>query len=110
MIGDDDPLMRPLPPRGSKLGEVDATARAAVDAREAVGEEELAAAAALTGITNPNAVTGSGAPAVLKDDHPHRVLPTFEHALDPKTPPPDEQDVYSKPVEQTAKTEEFTLS
>ena len=109
MIGDDDPLLKPVPPRGSKLGAVDADAQAAVDAREAVGAEELAAAAALTGITNPNAVTGTGAPAILKDDHPHRKLPTFETALEPKAPPPDESDVYSKPVEQTAKTEEFTV-
>jgi hypothetical protein len=46
MIGDDDPLLKALPPRGSRLGDVDAAALAAVDAREAVGEEELAAAAA----------------------------------------------------------------
>jgi ATP-dependent RNA helicase RhlB len=109
MIGDDDPLLKALPPRGSRLGSVDADARAAVDAREAVGEEERAAAAALTGIANPNAVTGSGQPAVLKEDHPHRTLPTFENALEPKKAPPDERDVYSRPVDQTAETEEFTV-
>ena len=109
MIQDDDPLLKPIPPRGSRLGEVDAQAAAAVDAREAVGDEQKAAAAALTGVSAANAVTGSGSPAVLRDDHPVRELPRFEHALDPKAPPPDESDIYSKPVEQTAKTEEFTI-
>ena len=107
MIQDDDPLLKALPPRGSRLGEVDAEAQAAVDAREAVGDEERAAAAALTGVAN--AVTGNGAPAVLKADHPVRELPKFEHALEPKSPPPDERDIYSKPVEQTAKTEEWQM-
>jgi len=65
------------------------------------------AAAAMTGVAN--AVTGNGTPAVLKEDHPVRELPKFEHALDPKTPPPDESDIYSKPVEQKTKTEEFRL-
>ena len=109
MIQDDDPLLKAIPPRGSRLGKVDAEAKAAVDAREAVGDEEKAAAAALTGIANANAVTGNGAPAVLKEDHPVRELPKFENALDPKVPPPDEKDVYSKPVEQTAKTEEWQM-
>ena len=109
MIQDDDPLLKAIPPRGSRLGKVDAEAKAAVDAREAVGEEEKAAAAALTGIANANAVTGNGAPAVLKGDHPVRELPKFENALEPKSPPPDEKDVYSKPVEQTAKTEEWQM-
>jgi hypothetical protein len=81
-----------------------------VDAREAVGEEQKAAAAALTGVAAAaNAVTGTGAPAILREDHPVRELPKFEHALDPKSPPPDESDVYSKPVGQTSKTEEFKL-
>ena len=109
MIQDDDPLLKPIPARHTKLGEVDAEAKAAVDAREAVGEEEKAAAAALTGIANANAVTGSGAPAVLKEDAPQRELPKFEHALDPKTPPPDESEVYSKPVEQKQKLEEWKV-
>jgi len=107
MIQDDDPLLRHIPPRGTKLGEVDATAKAAVDAREAVGEEEKAAAAAMTGVVN--ATTGSGAPAILKEDAPQRELPTFEHALEPKAPPPDESDVYSKPVGQTEKLEEWKM-
>jgi ATP-dependent RNA helicase RhlB len=109
MIQDDDPLLKPIPPRGSKPGEVDKQAVAAVDAREAVGAEQKAAAAAMTGVAAANAVTGNGSPAVLRNDHPVRELPKFEHALDPKAPPPDEKDVYSKPVEQTAKTVEFTL-
>ncbi len=106
MIQDDDPLLKAIPPRGSKLGSVDADAKAAVDAREAVTEEERAAAAALTGA---NAVTGTGAPAVLKEDAPQRELPKFEHALEPKAPPPDESDVYSKPVEQKERLEEWSV-
>jgi len=106
MIQDDDPLLKALPPRGSKLGDVDASAQAAVDAREAVGEDEKAAAAAMTGA---NAVTGTGAPAVLKVDAPTRELPKFEHALEPKAPPPDESDVYSKPVAQKEKLEEWSV-
>ena len=106
MIQDDDPLLKQIPPRGTKLGEVDAEAKAAVDAREAVGEDEKAAAAAMTGA---NAVTGNGAPAVLKENAPQRELPKFEHALEPKAPPPDESDVYSKPVEQKTKTEEWSV-
>ena len=105
VIGPDDPLLKPIPPRGSKLGAIDADAKAAVDAREAAGEEEKAAAAAMIG--RANAVTGSGAPAVLREDAPQRTLPTFEHALDPKAPPVDESEVYSKPVEQKAKLEEW---
>ena len=110
MIQDDDPLLKDVPPRGTKLGEVDSAARETVDAREAVGEEEKAAAAQLTGVmANANATTASGAPAVLKEDAPQRKLPTFENAHEPKAPPRDESDIYSKPVEQTAKTEEFTV-
>ena len=105
VIGPDDPLMKPIPARHTKLGAVDAEARAAVDAREAAGDEEKAAAAALVGA---NAVTGSGAPAFIRTDAPQRELPKFEHALDPKTPPTDESDVYSKPVEQKEKLESWT--
>ena len=107
LIQEGDPLLKPLPPRHTRLGEVDGSARAAVDAREAVTEEELAAAAAVTGIVNGNARTGSGAVAILKEDAPQRVLPKFEHALDPKAPPRDEREIYSKPVEQKSKTEEW---
>ena len=109
VIGPDDPLMKELPRRGTKLGEVDAAAKAEVDAREAVTEEELAAAAALTGVANANAVTGTGAPAVLKEDAIVRELPKFENALEPKAPPPDESDIYSKPVEQREKLQEWSL-
>jgi len=106
MIQDDDPLLKALPARGSKLGEVDAEAKASVDAREAAGDEEKAAAAAMVGA---NATTGNGTPAILRDNAPTRELPKFEHALDPKTPPPDESDVYSKPVDQKTKTEEWAV-
>ena len=107
VIGPDDPLLKRIPPRGSKLGAIDAEAKATVDAREAAGEEEKAAAAAMIG--RANAVTGNGSPAILKEDAPQRELPKFEHALDPKTPPPDESDVYSKPVEQKTKLEEWKV-
>ena len=107
MIQEDDPLLRRIPPRGSRLGEVDETARAAVDAREAVGEEEKAAAAAMTGVVS--ASTASGSPAVLKDEAPTRPLPSFEHALDPRPPAPDESDVYSKPVSQKERIEEWKM-
>ena len=106
VIGPDDPLMKPIPPRHSKLGEVDAAAKAEVDAREAAGEEEKAAAAALVGA---NASTADGRPAVLKEDAPQRELPKFENALEPKAPPPDESDIYSKPVEQKEKLEEWKM-
>ena len=112
VIGPDDPLMKALPARGTKLGEVDSAAKAEVDAREAAGEEEKAAAAAMVGAISPekaNAVTGTGKPAILSTDCPQRELPKFEHALDEKTPPPDESDVYSKPVEQQTKLEEWKM-
>ena len=111
VIGPDDPLLKDIPARGTKLGKVDAAAKAAVDAREAVTEEEKAAAAAMTGVLagKANAVTGDGKPAVLKEDAPRRELPKFEHALDPKAPPPDESNVYSKPVEQKEKLEEWKM-
>ena len=86
---------------------VDTAALAAVDAREAAGEEEKAAAAAMVGA---NAVTGTGRPAILSTECPQRELPKFEHALDEKTPPPDESDVYSKPVEQKEKLEEWKVA
>ena len=110
VIGPGDPLLKDLPARGTRLGKVDAAAKAEVDAREAVTEEEKAAAAALTGaVANPNATTGTGAPAVVRQEAPQRELPKFEHALDPKTPPPDESDAYSKPVEQKSKLEEWII-
>ena len=81
-----------------------AEARAAVDAREAAGDEEKAAAAAMVGA---NAVTGSGQPAFIRTDAPSRELPKFENALEPKAPPTDESDVYSRPVEQKSRLEEW---
>jgi len=107
VIRPDDPLLKPIPARGTKLGSVDAMSLAAVDAREAAGEEEKAAAAAMVGA---NATTGTGAPAILRDNGPQRKLPTFEHALDPKATPPDESDVYSKPVEQKEKLAEWQVT
>ena len=56
-----------------------------------------------------SAPAASGAPAILKEDAPQRALPTFAHALDPKKPEPDESDVYSKPVEQKEKLEEWKM-
>lgn len=109
MIQEGDPLLKPLPPRHSRPGEVDDSARAAVDAREAVTEEELAAAAAVTGIVNGNARTGSGAAAILKEDAPQRELPKFEKALEPQKPPRDEREIYSEPIEQKAKMEEWQV-
>ncbi len=106
VIGPGDPLMKDIPARGSRLAEVDAAAKAEVDAREAAGEDEKAAAAKMVGA---NAVTGTGRPAVLSTECPQRELPTFEHALEPKKAPPDESDVYSKPVEQKQKLEEWSV-
>ena len=106
MVADGDPLLKDLPPRGSKLGAVDEDAAAEVDAREAVGEEEKAAAAAVTGA---NAFTASGRPAFVRSEPFVREMPKFEHALDPKAPPKDETNVYSEPVAQTTKLEEWKM-
>ena len=106
VIGPDDPLLKPIPPRHTKLGEIDAAAKAEVDAREAAGEEEKAAAAAMVGA---NASTADGKPAVLKADAPQRELPKFENALEPKAPPPDESNIYSSPVDQKEKLEEWKV-
>jgi len=106
VIGPDDPLMKEVPARGAQIAAVDAAALAAVDAREAAGEDEIAAAAAMVGA---NAVTGTGKPAILSTDCPQRTLPKFENALEPKAPPPDESDVYSKPVEQKEKLSEWNV-
>ena len=107
VIGPDDPLLKPIPARHSKLGEVDAEARAQVDAREAAGEEEKAAAAAMVGA---NATTGTGAPAVLRTDAPQRKLPKFDSACEPKKSAPDETEAYTKPVAQQKKLEEWQLT
>ena len=45
---------------------------------------------------------------LLKEDLPPRPLPTFENALEPKKVV-DETDVYSKPVEQKQRFEEWSL-
>ena len=110
VIGPGDPLLKEIPARGTRLGAVDAAAKAEVDAREAVTDEELAAAAAMTGVGKANAATANGKPAILKVDAPQRELPKFEHALDEKAPPPDESNAYSKPVAQQAKTEEWSVT
>ena len=108
IIQDDDPLLKPLPPRHSKLGEVDEAAKAEVDAREAVTEEQKAAAAALVGgIVVKNAAGQQGHVAV-QEDMPPRPMPTFENALEPKKVV-DESNVYSKPVEQKQRYEEWSL-
>ena len=106
VIGPGDPLLKEIPPRGSKLGAIDAQAKAEVDAREAAGEEEKAAAAALIGA---NAEFANGEPAILKENAPVRELPKFEHACDPKAEAKDETDVYSEPVQQQTKLEEWKL-
>ncbi len=112
VIGDDDPLLKPIPPRHTKLGEVDADAKAAVDAREAVTEEEISAAAAMTGgtgLANANAADAKGKAAVIREDAPVRELPKFEHALEPKKEEPDETNVYAQPVEQKTRLEEWKM-
>ena len=113
VIEEGDPLLKSLPPRGSKLGEVDGEAKAEVDAREAAGEEEKAAAAALIGSRIggklPNAVTGYGQPAILRESAPERETPNFENACEEKKPAVDEKEVYHKPVEQVKKTEEWNV-
>lgn len=107
VIGPDDPLLKPVPARHTKLAAVDAAAKAEVDAREAAGEAQIAAAKALVGA---NATKGDGTPAILKMNAPTRELPKFENALEPKKEAPDESHVYSEPVKQTAKLEEWQLT
>ncbi len=111
MIAEGDPLLKPLPPRGSRLGEVDGDAQAQVDAREAAGDEEKAAAAAMIGSRGEaaNAVTGTGRPAVLREDAPEREMPKFENACEERKAPPDESDAYIGPVEQREATKEWKV-
>jgi superfamily II DNA/RNA helicase len=111
MIGGDDPLLKELPARNTKLGEVDETAKAEVDAREAVTEAQKAAAAAVigagkVGVTVRNAAGKEG--IVVLDDSAPRKLPTFENALEPKREV-DESDAYSKPIDQKARFEEWNV-
>jgi len=111
IIQEDDPLLKELPARHTQLGDVDEAAKAEVDAREAVTEAQKAAAAALVGageaIVVKNASGREGIVAVKPDVEP-RKLPTFEHALEPKKVV-DESDVYSKPVEQKTRFDEWSL-
>ncbi len=111
LVADDDPLMKELPARHTKLGEVDEAAKAEVDAREAVTEAQKAAANAIigagkVGVTVRNAAGREG--VVVLDDSEPRKLPTFENAMEPKKEV-DESDVYSKPVEQRSQFEEWKL-
>jgi ATP-dependent RNA helicase RhlB len=112
LIQDDDPLLKELPPRAAKgekatLEPVDEEAKATVDAREAVTEEQKAAAAAIVGgLRLRNA---AGKEAFISDEAIQRKMPTFENALDPKTVR-DESDVYIKPVEQKAPVEEWVMA
>ena len=108
IIQEDDPLLKPLPPRHSQLGEVDEAAKAEVDAREAVTEEQKAAAAALVGGIVVKNAAGQQGHVVVQEDIPPRPMPTFENALEPKKVV-DESDVYSKPVEQKQRYEEWSL-
>ena len=116
LLQDDDPLMKPLDKlaRGerSELKPVDEAAKAAVDAREAVTEEQKEAAAAMVGnregMVVRNAAGKEGIVAMKEDAPLQRKLPTFEKALEPKREV-DESDAYSKPVEQTARFEEWTV-
>ena len=108
IIQEDDPLLKPLPPRHSQLGEVDEAAKAEVDAREAVTEEQKAAAAALVGGIVVKNAAGQQGHVVVQEDMPPRPMPTFENALEPKKVV-DESDVYSKPVEQKQRYEEWSL-
>ena len=111
MIGEGDPLLKELPPRNTQLGEVDEAAKAEVDAREAVTEEQKAAAAAIVGagkvgVPVKNAAGKEG--IVVLDDGEPRKLPTFDNALEPRREV-DETDVYSKPVGQKTRFEEWSV-
>ena len=116
ILQDDDPLMKPLEKlaRGerSELKPVDEAAKAEVDAREAVTEEQKEAAAAMVGaregIVVKNAAGKEGVVAIDENAPLQRKMPTFEKALEPK-PVVDESDAYSKPVEQKTRYEEWTV-
>ena len=116
ILQDDDPLMKPLEKlaRGecSELKPVDEAAKAEVDAREAVTEEQKEAAAAMVGaregIVVKNAAGKEGIVAIDENAPLQRKMPTFEKALEPK-PVVDESDAYSKPVEQKTRYEEWSV-
>ena len=116
LLQDDDPLLKPLEKlaRGqcSELKPVDEAAKAEVDAREAVTDEQKDAAAAMVGLRDgiivKNAAGREGIVAIDESAPLQRKTPTFENALDPK-PPVDESDAYSKPVEQKTRYEEWSV-
>ena len=91
---------------------MDEAAKAAVDAREAVTEEQKEAAAALVGAREgmvvKNAAGKEGIISIREDEPLRRKMPTFENALEPKKVV-DESDAYSKPVEQKSRYEEWTV-
>ena len=117
LLQDDDPLLKPLErlARGqrSELKPVDEAAKAEVDAREAVTEEQKEAAAALVGLRDgmivKNAAGKEGIVAISESAPLQRKEPTtsFEKALEPKSE--DESNAYSKPVEQTSRYEEWSV-
>ena len=114
IIQEDDPLLKPLPPRlgrGEKatFQPVDEAAKATVDAREAVTEEQKAAAAAVVGNTQPNGLkvkNALGKEMILPNDPISREMPTFEKVFEKKTVR-DESDIYSEPIEQKERFEEW---
>ena len=114
LLQDDDPLLKPLDKlaRGEKAELKPEAAKAAVDAREAVTEEQKEAAAALVGAREgmvvKNAAGKEGIIAIKEDEPLQRKMPTFENALEPKKVV-DESDAYSKPVEQKTRYEEWTV-
>ena len=116
LLQDDDPLMKPLDKleRGQRgeLKPVDEEAKAAVDAREAVTEEQKEAAAAMVGaregIVVRNAAGKTGIVAIDENSPLQRRTPDFEKALVPKTVV-DESDAYSKPIDQKKRFEEWTV-
>ena len=116
LLQDDDPLMKPLEKlaRGQKseLKPVDEAAKATVDAREAVTEEQKEAAAALVGVREgmlvKNGAGKEGIVAIDEKDILQRKMPTFEKALEPKKVV-DESNAYAKPVEQKTRYEEWSV-
>ncbi len=116
LLQEDDPLLKPLEKlaRGqrSELKPVDEAAKAEVDAREAVTEEQKEAAAAMIGLREgmlvKNAAGREGLVAISESEPLQRKMPTFETALEPKKTV-DESDAYSKPVEQKTRFEEWSV-
>jgi ATP-dependent RNA helicase RhlB len=116
LLQDDDPLLKPLDKLAdgekAELKPVDEAAKAAVDAREAVTEEQKEAAAALVGAREgmvvKNAAGKEGVVAMKESEPLQRKMPTFENALEPKKVV-DETDAYSKPIEQKTRYEEWTV-